>query len=522
MSDEVAAAPVRKKKLPFKPTALRNVAPASKPASTAEDGKKGEGDDDDDGLDLFRQSREMERIVAAERERKLNKKKQKEAEEERHMSDMAEKQLLESDEHHEEDAAVPPSKSSAGFEDAQATPVDDSLALDGDGFSRELVTPPPSKRSRRDSDEGSKSSKRRRSAAEPMEDDPFHDSPAQRSTRSNSNLHTPSKRPQRTSTTPSGAQLIDLDDSVSESESGSDDGVDAEYQNVSTAAPPSAQQREDSVEFVGSGILSGDILSPTPKSQIAADMEEEDDDEFDEYVRKAEAQRARDKDMMQLDSEKAVEKAAAAQIMVQSSIPGTKPACIKYLFNKPLRLIRDSWIALQRRKGVQLPIASDNDIVLTWQQKRVYTNSTLLSLGIRPQGDGKIIADEYSKGGLLEGRTKIALEAWTAEGFRQWEEEEEMRLRREAGELSEEEPEEPEEKRKKLRIKLVAKGMDVVKLSVLPETTVETLIIGFRTQRSVASDKDVSIWFDGERLEEHQTMEDADIDEMDTLEVHIK
>ncbi|TFB05791.1 hypothetical protein CCMA1212_001941 [Trichoderma ghanense] len=521
MSDEVAAAPVRKKKLPFKPTALRNVAPASKPASTAEDGKKREGDDDDDGLDLFRQSREMERIVAAERERRLNKKKQKQAEEERRLSDMADKQLLESDENREEDATVLPAKSSRGPGEAQATPVDDSLTLDGDGFSRELVTPPPSKRSRRDSDQGSRSSKRRRSIAQPLEDEPFRDSPAQRSTRSVSSLHTPSKRSQRASVTTSGAPLIDLD-SASESESESDNGVDAEDNNASAAAPPSAQQREDSVEFVGSGAISGDLLSPAPRSQDTAEMEEE-DDEFAEYVRKAEAQRARDKDMMQLDSERAVQKDAAADIMVQSNIPGTKTACIRYQFNRPLRLIRDSWIALQTRKGVQLPISSDNDIVLTWQQKRVYTYSTLLSLGIRPQGDGKLIADEYSKGGLLDGRTKVALEAWTEEGFRQWESEEEMRLKREAGELSDEEPaQKPEEKRAKLRIKLVARDLEVVKLSVLPETTVETLVIGFRTQRNVASDKDVSIWFDGERLEEHQTMEDAGIDEMDTLEVHIK
>ena len=133
MSDEVAAAPVRKK-LPFKPTALRKVVPAPKPASSAEDSKKGEGDDDDDGLDLFRQSREMERIVAAERERRLNKQKQKRAEEERRLSDMAEQQLLESDENHEADAAAIPAKSSSGLEEAQATPVDDSSTLDGDGF----------------------------------------------------------------------------------------------------------------------------------------------------------------------------------------------------------------------------------------------------------------------------------------------------------------------------------------------------------------------------------------------------
>ncbi|KAL6858383.1 ubiquitin-2 like Rad60 SUMO-like domain-containing protein [Trichoderma novae-zelandiae] len=531
MSDEVAAAPVRKKKLPFKPTALRNLAPAPKPAASTEDDKKSEGDDDDDdGLDLFRQSREMAPIMAAERERRLNKKKQKQAEEERRMSDMADKQLLESFENHEEDALALPVEGLGGDEAAEATPVDDSLRVDGDGFSRALATPPPSKRSRRDSDQGSRSSKRRRSTAEPLEGNPFHDSPAQRSTRSNSNLHTPSKRPHNVSVTPSGAPLIDLD-SVSESESefvsGSDDGADAEDHNVSTAAPPSAQQREDSVEFVGSGTVGEDLLSPTLRPQGTAEMEEEeeedDDDEFDEYVRKAEAQRARDKDMMQMDSERAVQKDAAAEIMVQSNIPGTKTVCIRYQFNRPLRLIRDSWIALQTRKGVQLPITSDNNIVLTWQQKRVYTYSTLLSLGIRPQGDGKIIADEYSKGGLLDGRTKVALEAWTDEGFRQWELEEATRLKREAGELPEEEPtREQEEKRAKLRVKLVARDMEVVKLSVLQETTVETLIIGFRTQRGIGSDKDVGIWFDGERLEEHQTMEDAGIDEMDTLEVHIK
>lgn len=134
MSDEVAAAPVRKKKLPFKPTALRNVAPTAKPASSAEDDKKREGDDDDDALDLFRQSREMERIVAAERERKLNRKKQKQAEEERRLSDMAEKQLLESYENPEDDAAALPAKASAAFKDAQATPVDDSPPLGADGF----------------------------------------------------------------------------------------------------------------------------------------------------------------------------------------------------------------------------------------------------------------------------------------------------------------------------------------------------------------------------------------------------
>ncbi|KAK4069853.1 uncharacterized protein Triagg1_6648 [Trichoderma aggressivum f. europaeum] len=513
MSDE-AAAPVRKKKLPFKPTALRNVAPPSQPTVSVEESKRSNGNGDDgDDLDLFRQSREMAPIVAADRERKLNKWKQKQAEEERRLSDVADKQLLDSD---KEEASHPPDDVSGAAEEIQATPVDEPLPPVGDGFSTELATPPPSKHSRLDSEPGSRSAKRRRSAAESL-NDPFNDSPSQRSLRSNSKIHTPSKRPRKESVTPSGAPLVSID-----SESSTKDGFDSDDENAGTIAPDMSYQRDDSVEFVGSGIIGARPLDVVPDTQATAEVEE-DDDEFSEYVRKAEEQRARDKDTMQMDSERTAKKDAAADIMVRSNISNTKVAHIKYQFNRPLRLIRDSWIALQRRKGVELPIKSDGDIILTWQRKKVYNYSSLLGLGIRPQGDGKIIANEYNKGGLQDGRTKVVLEAWTAEGFLQWELEEEMRIKREAGELSEEEPtQEQEDKRAKLRIKLVAKDMEVVKLGVLQETTVETLIIGFRTQRSIGTDKDVGIWFDGERLEEHQTMEDAGIDDMDTLEVHVR
>lgn len=130
MSDEVAAALVRKKKLPFKPTALRNVAPLSQPTVSVEESKRSDGNGGDD-LDLFRQSREMAPIVAADRERKLNKWKQKQAEEERRLSDIADKQLLDSD---KEDASQAPDEQSGAIEDVQATPVDESLPLDGDGF----------------------------------------------------------------------------------------------------------------------------------------------------------------------------------------------------------------------------------------------------------------------------------------------------------------------------------------------------------------------------------------------------
>jgi hypothetical protein len=335
---------------------------------------------------------------------------------------------------------------------------------------------------------------------------------------SDANIRTPSKRPKTQSATPSGAQIISLD-SDSDFEIGHDDD------NVSTNARESPKKREDSIEFVGSDLVDDGSPAAAPKAQTITEVEEE-DDEFDEYVRKAEQQRARDKDMMQMDSDRAAKKEVAADILVRSNIPGTKIAHIKYQFNRPLRLIRDSWFALQvkNKEETEFPMTSAEDVILTWQRKKVYTYSSLLGLGIRPQGDGKIIADEYSKGGLQDGRTKVVLEAWTTEGFSQMEHEEELRIKREAGELSDEESiqEEQEEKPTKLRVVLKAKDMDTVKLTVRLETTVETLIVGFRTQRNIASNKDVGVWFDGDRLEEHQTMEDVDINDMDTLEVHIK
>ncbi|KAL7927918.1 ubiquitin-2 like Rad60 SUMO-like domain-containing protein [Trichoderma austrokoningii] len=505
MGDGAAAAPPAKKNLPFKPTALRKAASNSKPDDSVKNGKRREGsdDEDDDGLGLFRQSKEMESIVAAERARKLRKK-QKQAEE-RRRSDTAGRQILDSD----EDG---PSSLPVAAETTRATPVDESLTMDGNNSARKLATPPSSKRSRGDSEQASRSSKRHRSVAEPLDDDPFNDSPSQ-STLPKSNTTSPSKRSKKQSVTPIGAQIISLD-SDSDSDGGND-GTDA----------PESGQREDSIETVCSDVIGAGPSSVTPKPQAVTEIEDDDDDdEFAEFVRQAKEQRARNKAMMQMDSDKAARKDAAADILIRSNIPGTKVVIMKYQYDRPIRLIRDSWFALQgRNKQLELPVASAEEIVLTWRRRMVYMYSSLLGQGIRPQGDGKIITDEYAKGGLQDGRTKVVFEAWTTEGFRQMEREEERRMKREAGELSDDETTREEQvKETKLRVVLKAKDIEAVKLTVRLETTVETLIVGFRTQRNVSSSKDVGIWFDGDRLEEHQTMEDIDINDMDTLEVHIK
>ena len=285
--------------------------------------------------------------------------------------------------------------------------------------------------------------------------------------------------------------------------------VDSDSDDDLYIPPIPTRKRDDSVELLETSFAAA-----------------EDDDEFAGYIRKAEEQRARDQAMLSVGPDGAASK-DKIDILVTSVVPNTKPCCFKFLFDKQLRVARNTWLSLQHHRGILKEVEKEDDIVLTWRRKKVYTFSTLLNLGIRPQSDGRAVVDGHSSKGLADDRTRVHMEAWTIDLFQEMEREEELRRKREAGELSDEEDtapieEEPLAPEVKIRVILKARNLDDVKLTVRPETTVETLITGFRAQRSIGSDKDVGLWFDGDRLEEHVTMDEAEIDDMDTFEVHIK
>ena len=105
----------RKKKLPFKPTALRMAAPASQ----AEDNIA------DDDLALFKRSKEMAPIVAAEQMRRWKKKqRQMEEDEERRRSSAGSKHALGDDdaENGGEDAVQVPDANEVDEEDIYEAP----------------------------------------------------------------------------------------------------------------------------------------------------------------------------------------------------------------------------------------------------------------------------------------------------------------------------------------------------------------------------------------------------------------
>ncbi|KHO00078.1 Small ubiquitin-related modifier, SUMO [Metarhizium album ARSEF 1941] len=483
MSEDVTPPRPKVKKLPFKPTALRLATPSDDTGL-------------DDGLDLFRRCKEMEPIKAADRKRRMRRKqkqkqKQEEEEEARRKSAESAKRPLDDHDDGEFEAAVGAQPHKSPRIDRRGTPAT-YPSKDGDVSVSDLVTPPASKRTRPDLTP----SKGAKLHVENIDSSPG-DSPSARLLRSHTktappaSLHRVARMPKAA---PAPVVLIESDD----------DDVEA---------MPGSKQRGDGIEILESSLAA-----------TASDEDDSDGDEFSEYVRKAEEQRARDQ-MLSVGADGEATK-KPIDILVTSVVRGTKPCCFKFLFDKQLRIARNTWLTLQHRKGILLDVQREDDIVLTWRRQRVYTFSTLLTLGIRPQGNGRAVVDGNGSEGLADGQTRVHMEAWTLDLFREMEREEELRKKREAGELSDEDdaaaPEEPSAEEVKIRVILKARNLEDVNLTVRPETTVETLITGFRAQRSIGSEKDVGLWFDGERLEEHVTMDEAEIDDMDTFEVHVR
>lgn len=394
--------------------------------------------------------------------------------------------------------------------------------------SSELVTPPASKRTRLDltSSKPTEISDEANTALDA--------SPSTRLLRSTAKMAAPAvTQPQEDVPAANAGPIVSLD---SESDSDSTTKLNSADEFTRIARKANAQGPKDNAIRGGSKGGAASVPNGAPIVSLDSDADSpsesksssncDDDDEFAEYVRKAEDQRAKDQAILGGNNGGAVAK-EVVEILVTSEIPGAKVCVMKFLFDKSLRVVRDSWLAVQHKKGVELPMDVDDEVVLTWRRTKVYSFSTLLSLGIRPQGNGRVEVDGLSSQGLKDGRTKVHMEAWTPRLFQEMEREEELKRKREAGELSEEEDavvveEEPPAPEIKLRVILRARDMEEVKLTVRPETSVETLVTGFRAQRDIGSNKDIGIWFDGERLEEHVTMDEAEIDDMDTFEVHIK
>ncbi|KAL8338264.1 hypothetical protein RB601_006492 [Gaeumannomyces tritici] len=289
---------------------------------------------------------------------------------------------------------------------------------------------------------------------------------------------------------------------------------------------------------------------------------EPEDDQFAHFVAQAEARRA-----AQRKAAAAKEATAAAggpvpvedrvvTIIVTSRLggPDMKPIQFRRRVSGNIKAVRDCVGAFAPSRGRPLTPAEQESLFVTWKGRKLFNQNTVMSLGVIPDEDGVLRrtatpdgpgmgrqdeSDGYTEGGALH------FEAWTEEGYEAWSRQQKKRHRRELGEPVSDDEEGadaeaarngaagPEQSAKsgggggggsssRIRIIMKSKDHEPVKTSVAPTDTVADLILAFRTCRHVGADKQVEIRWDGDKLDGETTIEEAEIEDKDTVEVYVR
>ena len=203
------------------------------------------------------------------------------------------------------------------------------------------------------------------------------------------------------------------------------------------------------------------------------------------------------------------------EILVTSVIEGTNPLRVRRKLSQNLREVRLVWCDKQSISGERLPNHTKEKIFLTWKGKKLFDLTTCKSLGLKIDGSGHIISDG-------EGFTerKIHLEAWTPELYEL--SQRKLKAKKEGGN-SEDDLEVVEQvEEQKMRLTMQAKGMKPYKITASSTTTFSTMAFTFRKDRAIPEGQDITLFFDGDRLNPDSKVEDVELDEMDNIEVHIR
>lgn len=251
------------------------------------------------------------------------------------------------------------------------------------------------------------------------------------------------------------------------------------------------------------------------------DPVEEEDNEFSMWIAKAREAEA-----------KAKSQDITIKILISSSMPHTVPLVVTRKLSQDLALPLETWVHYQRRHGLDIPDDVEKELFLTWKGNKIWSSATAASLGVQASPDGWVKPDASGEGYRSGG---IHFEAWTEEAYADYLKERDLRRAQKLG-LSDDEADDsegmgedealppPAEKKKGLKVVLKAKELEPLKLTIHEHNTADFIIGIFRKQRQVPAGKEVSIWFDGERLGGDSPISDADIDpdDVNQLEVHIK
>ncbi|KAL2885960.1 Ubiquitin-2 like Rad60 SUMO-like protein [Ceratocystis lukuohia] len=306
-----------------------------------------------------------------------------------------------------------------------------------------------------------------------------------------------------------------------------------------------------------------DDVQPVPVDQVS-------DPELQKYIEEARKARLRREQLEQQQQERAQNpgnstsdlptttpsrpiRGQSITTVIISHIPGTSEFPGFHIpVEKPLEELKQSWIEQQALRGT--PVPDEHDVVLTWRGNEIYSTTTLQSLNIGiGTGSGGTLrvhlrGDSKNNSGFSADGRKAIFEAWTHTLLQQ-DRERKARMAlhdsdddgdagaddREglsayssgaagnytsAATATSQSVDEEDTSQTKIRLTLQAKDGQTAKLSATPETQISMLVQAFMRKNDVPAGMRVEIRFDGLALDNDSTLEDAEVEDRDTMEVH--
>nr|POF03132.1 hypothetical protein CFP56_75497 [Quercus suber] len=280
---------------------------------------------------------------------------------------------------------------------------------------------------------------------------------------------------------------------------------------------------------------------PKPRSRAPDSEEEEESDEDIAKLKRQARERRRNREEQKMNTPTPDQGARPGQyapaaisippqldppikLLISSRLPNTQPLIVFRRLSQRLQEIREVWCMKQGFSKIQT-----EDVFLIHNMRRIYDVTTCKSLGLDVDRDG-IVTMRGAEG--KDELDKVHLEAVTEELFTQMkadktrEEREKRGLPRigndnEVG-LDEEQLIAKESKEEPLiKLYLKAKGHEPYKLKVKPITLFSKIIHASRKNFGFPESAEVWLEFDGDRMDPKAEIQTAEIEDMDSIDVHV-
>lgn len=215
------------------------------------------------------------------------------------------------------------------------------------------------------------------------------------------------------------------------------------------------------------------------------------------------------------------------EIYIQSHLEGTTDMRVKIHLLQKLSVVKQSWVGYNQKKKMPVPESVLNAMFFTWRGNKVYDFTTLASLDIKRKNDGQLYSIHGTTRDGFEGWEKVHIEAWTSELFEEYQREKDKERKRRLGELEDDESDrapapEPVPKVDSIKVILKSKDNGTQNLTVPMNVEVAKLSLAFRTVKKIPAEREIVLHFDGEALDGDSTIDEVGIEDMDSIEVHIK